>query len=183
MNLFLELTEGRVHQVLWTDELLAEWERVIVREQRRTPDTAASVVGAIQEFFADCRIDPEAYRHLIDQMPGSDPDDRPHMAAAVGAGVDVLVTANLADFPAGPLRCLGVRAMDPDTYLVELFEDLPDELMAAVVRMAAKRTRPLTTADELVAAFRGAGLRQLSTRLERRLKLSGRAERAPGAGG
>ena len=53
-------------------------------------------------------------------MPGVDPDDHPHMAAAVAAGVDALVTANLADFPEQPLAALGVRVVDPDLYLCEL---------------------------------------------------------------
>jgi hypothetical protein len=33
MDLMLALTEDGVHEVLWTKALLAEWERVIVREQ------------------------------------------------------------------------------------------------------------------------------------------------------
>lgn len=86
MDLLLALTEDGVHEVLWTDDVLDEWERVIVREQRRTPETAASVVAAIREFFADCRIDRASYERLIDEMPGDDPDDRPHMAAAVAGG-------------------------------------------------------------------------------------------------
>jgi hypothetical protein len=64
MDLFLALTEDGIHQVLWTDELLDEWERVIVREHRRSAMTAASVTAAIREFFADSRIEPELYATL-----------------------------------------------------------------------------------------------------------------------
>jgi len=133
MDLLLALTEDAVHQVLWTDDLLDEWERVIVRERRRTPETAASVTAAIREFFADGRIDRSTYEHLIDQMPGVDPDDHPHMAAAVAAGVDDLVTANRADFPEEPLAALGVRVVEPDLYLCELLAEHPEEVAAAVV--------------------------------------------------
>ena len=96
MDLFLALTEDAVHNLVSTDELRGEWERVIVRERRRTPETAASVTAAIRQFFADGRIDPSAYAHLTDQMPGDDPDDHPHMAAAIASGVNTLVTANTA---------------------------------------------------------------------------------------
>ncbi len=170
MDLFLALSEDGVHQVLWTDELLEEWERVIVREQSRTPETARSVTAAIREFFADCRILPESYATLIDQMPGNDPDDHVHMAAAVAAGVDTLVTANRADFPTGPLRKLGVEVMGPDAYLAELFEDLPFEVTGAVLRIAGERTRPPMTPSDLLAALRGAGLRAFPDRVERRLQ-------------
>jgi predicted nucleic acid-binding protein len=165
MDLFLALTEDAVHNVVWTDELLAEWERVIVRERRGTPETAASVTAAVREFFADGRIDPVAYAQLIDQMPGDDPDDHPHMAAAVAAGVDALVTANTADFPAGPLAELGVRVVDPDTYLVELVTDLPAEVTTTIIRLAAEKTRPPKTPHDVLAALRGAGLREFPDRV------------------
>jgi len=158
MDLFLALTEDAVHEVLWTDDLLDEWERVIVRERRRRPETAASVASAIREFFADGRIERSAYEHLIDQMPGNDPDDLPHMAAAVAAEADALVTANLGDFPQDPLAALGVRVLGPDAYLCELLVDHPDEIVTTVVRMAAEKTRPPRSPSELLAALRAAGL-------------------------
>lgn len=40
MDLFLALTENGIHEVLWTDELLDEWERVIVLKHRRSPESA-----------------------------------------------------------------------------------------------------------------------------------------------
>ena len=165
MDLLLALTEDGIHQVLWTDELLDEWERVIVREHHRSAETAASVTAAIREFFADCRIAREHYANLIAQMPGDDPDDHPHMAAAVAARVDALVTANLADFPAGALSEHGVRVLGPDAYLVELFDEAPNEVLATVVRLAAEKSRPPMTPLDLLAALRRAGLTQFSERV------------------
>lgn len=165
MDLLLALSENAVHQVLWTEHLLAEWERVIVREHRRTPETAASVVAAIRESFADCEIMRASYEHLIDEMPGNDPDDRPHMAAAVAAHVDVLVTNNLTDFPAHALLERGVRVIDPDTYLCELLHDDADEIVATVLRLASEKTRPPRTPEDLLQALRRAGVTAFSDRL------------------
>ena len=165
MDLFLALTEDAVHEVLWTDDLLDEWERVIVREQRRTPETAASVAAAIREFFADGRIERSTYEHLIDQMPGDDPDDHPHMAAAVAARADALVTADLGDFPQEPLATLGVRVMGPDAYLCELLVGYPDEIVTTVIRMAAEKTRPPRTPSELLTALRAAGIPRFPDRV------------------
>jgi predicted nucleic acid-binding protein len=169
MDLLLALTEDGVHQVLWTDELLDEWERVIVREHQRSSETAASVTTAIREFFADGRIDREQYADLIAQMPGDDPDDHPHMAAAVAARVDALVTVNLADFPAGPLNDRGVRVVEPDTYLVELFDEQPNEVIATIVRIAGEKTRPPMTPLQVLAALRRAGLERFPARIATRL--------------
>jgi len=165
MDLFLALTEDGVHEMLWTDDLLDEWERVIVRERRRTPETAASVTAAIREFFTDGHIERSAYEHLIDQMPGDDLDDHPHMAAAVASGADALVTANLGDFPEEPLAALGVLVVGPDSYLCELLAEHPEEIVATVVRMASEKTRPPRSPRELLAGLRGAGLRTFPNRV------------------
>lgn len=58
MDLFLALAENHIHQLVWSDELLEEWERVIVREHHRSPESAASITAAIREFFDESRIDP-----------------------------------------------------------------------------------------------------------------------------
>src|SRR5580700_11133774 len=47
MDLMLALTEDGIHDVMWTDALLDEWERVIVEKQRRSPDAAAAITATI----------------------------------------------------------------------------------------------------------------------------------------
>jgi predicted nucleic acid-binding protein len=98
MDLMLALTEDGVHDVLWTEALLEEWERVIVREQRRSADAAARITAAIRDFFADSQIPESAYVHMVDDMPSGDPDDRHHIAAAVAGNADLIITWNRADF-------------------------------------------------------------------------------------
>ncbi len=165
MDLLLALTENSIHEVLWTDELLDEWERVIVREHARTPDNAAAVTGAIREWFADSRIDPATYRDTIDTMPGIDPDDHVHSAAAVAAGVDALLTWDQRGFPVDELAALGVRVVDPDTYLCELFADLPDDVTQAVVDLAATKSRPPMSPADIADALERAGLKRFPTLL------------------
>jgi hypothetical protein len=73
MDVLLALSEDGVHDVLWTDALLTEWEDVVVREQKRSPESAASVTTAVRQFFADSEIEREEYEHLINEMPGNRP--------------------------------------------------------------------------------------------------------------
>src|ERR1041384_6686417 len=86
MDLMLALTENDVHELMWTDRLLAEWERVICREHHRTAAQATSIIAAVHEFVGHLRIGEAVYAHLIDAMPGTDPDDRHHAAAASAVG-------------------------------------------------------------------------------------------------
>lgn len=83
MDLMLALTEDAVHEVIWTETLLAEWERVIVRQHRRSAESAASITAAIREFFPESQIVEQDYATLVTSMPGADPDDRHHTAAAI----------------------------------------------------------------------------------------------------
>jgi predicted nucleic acid-binding protein len=164
MDLMLALTEDSVHEVLWTKALLAEWERVIVREQRRSAASAAAITAAIREYFADSEVPELAYAHLIEQMPGKDPDDRIHMAAAIAGGAAAIVTWNHADFPVEELASRGVRVCTPDDYLCDLLDAWPDEVLDAVLRLAGEKRRPPMTPVDLTNLLANAGVRAFAQR-------------------
>ncbi|MCX5585583.1 PIN domain-containing protein [Streptomyces erythrochromogenes] len=170
MDVMLALTEDSVHEIVWSERLLAEWERVIVREGRRSAESAAAVAQAVRRFFADCEIPAAAYGHLVDEMPGDDPDDRHHAAAAVAAGADALITWNRADFPAGDLAEHGVRVIDPDSYLCGLYGELPHEVAETVVRLAGEKRNPPVMLVDAVARLAKAGLPRFADVLTRHLE-------------
>jgi predicted nucleic acid-binding protein len=169
MDLMLALTEDSVHEVLWTQALLAEWERVIVREQRRSAASAAMITAAIREYFADSEVPEPAYAHLIAHMPGDDPDDRVHMAAAIAGGAETIVTWNQADFPAEALAAHRVRVCTPDDYLCDLLDAWPDEILDTVVRLAGEKRRPPMTPADLINLLAKAGVPAFAQRLQTRL--------------
>jgi predicted nucleic acid-binding protein len=169
MDLMLALTEDSIHEIVWSERLLAEWERVIVREGKRSADSAATVTKAVRRFFADCEIETAAYQHLVDEMPGDDPDDRHHAAAAVAAGAAALITWNLADFPADALIEHGLRVVDPDSYLCGLYRELPHEMVETVARLAGEKRNPPVTISDAIARLAKAGLPVFAELLVRHL--------------
>lgn len=171
MDLMLALTEDHIHDLVLTEALISEWQRVIVRERRRSEAAAASIADAIREFFAESFVPEAIYRDLTDEMPGSDEDDRAHMAAAVAAGASVIVTWNRSDFPSQSLARHGIRVLSPDEYLCELITELPRELTATVGRIAAGKQRPPMTVPQLVARLAAAGVPNFAVRLKDRLDL------------
>ena len=166
MDLMLALTEDSVHEVLWTRALLTEWERVIVREQRRSAASAAAITAAIREYFADSEVPELSYAHLLRQMPGDDPDDRVHMAAAIAGGATTIVTWNHADFPAEALASHGVRVCTPDDYLCGLLDAWPDEVLDTAVRLAGEKRRPPMTPVDLTSLLAKAGVPAFAQRLQ-----------------
>jgi len=165
MDLMLALTEDAVHEVLWTETLLAEWEHVIVRAQRRSAESAAAITAAIREFFPESRVDEVEYLGLVADLPGDDLDDRHHMAAAIAGGASAIVTWNRADFPADALARRGVEVMDPDDYLCGLIAEFPREVVDTVVRLAAEMRRPPLTPLDLAQSLAKAGAPNFAARL------------------
>jgi excisionase family DNA binding protein len=163
MDLMLALTEDGIHDVMWSDDLLDEWERVIVRERHRSPDAAAAITATIRQFFADTRIPVESYRGLVAEVDGPDPDDNAHMAAAAAGRVESLVTWNGKDFDCGFTRKHAIRIVDPDEYLCSLYEQFPDEVLATITRLAASKRRPPMTPAELVDALERAGVNEFAS--------------------
>jgi len=174
MDLLLALSEDGVHEVIWTDALLDEWEEVIVREQKRTPETAARITADIREFFDDGEVEGAEYEHLVDEMPGKDADDHEHMAAAVARQPCTILTHNRSDFPSEPLADRGVRVTDPDTYLCELADELPDEITDTIVRLAGEKRRPPKTPHDLLGDLAHAGVPRFTNRI--RAVLAARGE-------
>ncbi|MER6316640.1 hypothetical protein ABT237_23180 [Streptomyces sp. NPDC001581] len=130
----LALTEDSVHEIVWSERLLAEWERVVVREGRRSAESAAAVAQAIRRVFAECEIPAAAY-----------------------------------GFPASDLAERGVRVIDPDSYLCELYGELPHEVAETVARLAGEKRNPPVTIGEAVARLANAGLPRFADLLTRHL--------------
>jgi predicted nucleic acid-binding protein len=165
MDLMLALTEDGIHDVMWTDDLLDEWERVIVESQRRSPDAAAAITATIREFFADTCIPADSYRNLVSAVDGPDPDDNVHMAAAVAGRVEVIITWDEKDFVCDFIKNHAVTVVDPDTYLCSLYQEFPQEVLGTITRIAAGKRRPPMTASDIVEALDRAGVSEFASRI------------------
>jgi len=169
MDLMLALSEDEVHVMVWSDRLLDEWERVVVREQRRSPQGAVSITKAIREYFPENYIPEDSYQHLVAQLSGPDPDDLHHIAAAVAGGASTLVTWSLADFPAATTGPLGITVTDPDTYLCSLLERTSIEVVATVRRLASEKRRPPMSPVDITNALARAGVPVFAERARRQI--------------
>jgi predicted nucleic acid-binding protein len=172
MDTMLTLAEDSVHEILWSDALLDEWERVIVRENARSAESAAKITAVIRDHFPEGRIPLARYIGSVASMPGNDPDDRHHMAAAIAGGADSIVTWNRKDFPGLELAKRGVRVLDPDEYLMEVLRDAPVEVLMAIQRMAARKRRPPMTVSEVVDRLAAAQASNFAVRVRDLLALA-----------
>jgi predicted nucleic acid-binding protein len=86
-----------VFDARWSEDILVEISRTLVRRFAKTPADARYREAAMRKFFPHALV--YGYQPLISQM-GNHPKDRHVLAAALACKADYLVTFNLRDFPA-----------------------------------------------------------------------------------
>lgn len=166
-DLLLRLGDAGVIEILWSDYLLAEVERVLTERKSLTRTQAGYFCGCIRDSFPNGRIAADEYAELIATRTGPDPDDHPHSAAASAARADVLVSADKNGYPARDIAP-AVR-MSADEFLTALFKrnrNLREGIIRNVEQMATSRRAPVPVSNIFDALDR-AGAVNLATQLRR----------------
>lgn len=115
------------------------WSAQILDEVRRNLPGSVSVaaadrrIQAMRRFFPDAEVD--GYQALVGQMTNHR-KDRHVLAAAVAARADVIVTANLRDFPADALDVYAIEALHPDDFLCDLLDASPRRIVQILHQQA-----------------------------------------------
>ncbi len=169
LDLLLRLDEAGLHEIIWTEDLLEELAGVWVRRGVRSADAARRICDDIRIAFAGQDVPRADYQHLIPHMPGSDPDDHAHAAAAVARAPATIVTHNVADFPLKAMAAHGVAVKKPDAYLVDLCVAHANEISEVIVQMAADRARPSMTPGDVLDALARAGVGRFARTIRERL--------------
>ncbi len=170
LDLLLRLDEASLHELIWTEDLLDELARKWVEHGIRSREAADRVCDDIRASFAGQDVPRQDYETLIASMPGEDPDDHPHAAAAAARAPATIITENVADFPTKPLAARGVTVRRPNDYLTEMFDEHPDEIARVVIEMAADRQRPPMTAGAVLDALARAGVARFAQRVREHLR-------------
>ena len=100
--------------------------------------TRIPIVTAEVATHRAVRMARRADKHPTVELP--DPDDQHVVAAAMEAGASMIVTWNLRDFPVRELRKHDLARQTPDAFLVGLYEQAPDMLIALLAN--ARRIAP-----------------------------------------
>ncbi len=134
-------------QIYWSAKILDEARRNLVAQGRISDEQAAKRFSAMERAFPEAMV--TGHEPLIAAM-SNDPKDRHVVAAAVKAGAQVIVTANLRDFASLPD---GIEAQSPDEFLENLFDLDPDRFVDLLRQQAAALQRPPYTFEDLLAAL------------------------------
>ena len=152
----LRAAEADLYRPAWSPRVQEEVRRAfaVVRPDLPPSRIEARLRAADREF-------PDAlttgYEPIEAGLVLPDPDDRHVVAAAVAARADAVVTANLADFPEAALGPLGLQAVGPDDFLLDLLDLAPARMGRVVEEQAAATSRPALDVEDVLIALGRAG--------------------------
>ncbi len=130
----------------WTHEIHDEWIRNLLAVR---PDLKPKQLVRTRELMdahiRDCIV--TGYQGLVTGLKLPDPNDRHVLAAAIRTGAAVIVTYNLADFPADYVAQFGIEAQHPDEFITHLIDLSPGLVCAAAKRHRASLKSPPKTVD------------------------------------
>lgn len=152
----LRTAEHDLYRPTWSPTVLEEARRAILEIH---PDLGPARIDTRLHFmnvaFPDATV--TGYEPLEEGLALPDPNDRHVAAAALRAHADVLVTANLSDFPPQAMDPLGIEVLSPDEFLLDLLDLDLDTVRQVLIEQAAAMARPPATPTDVLIALARAG--------------------------
>lgn len=151
-DVLLTLAEYDMFTPLWSCDILDEVERNLHRKLGVSERHARYRVSEMMWAFPRASV--RKYERLIPSLT-CDVKDRHVLAAAVVGRADVLMTANLRDFPPQSVRS-GLESLvreSPDQFLCELLEPSPSVTLRVLCKVVSRNRRPPMTRRQLLTAL------------------------------
>lgn len=117
---------------LWSQRILGEWRHAAARLGGDQDAIAGAEIALLRARFPAAEVAHDGTQAIDLDLP--DPADRHVIEAAIAGQADLIVTANLRDFPGRSMAGLGLRILHPDAFLVALHADHPSPVRDAVER-------------------------------------------------
>jgi predicted nucleic acid-binding protein len=155
-DLLLSLAGAGLFRARWSERINQEWVQELLLKNPGRRLQVLRTLELVNESVEDCLV--TGYEHLIESIVMPDPHDRHAVAAAVAGGADVIVTFNLADFPADVLSPLGLEAKHPDDFLASIINVDGGAACEAIKAMRERYKKPPMTAGDFIASINAKGL-------------------------
>ena len=128
-EILTDLAQAGLYHALWSDRILEEWHRAAARIGPDAESVAGAQIALLRLRFPQAAQADDGQAAIDLDFP--DPADRHVVEAALAGCASLIVTANLRDFPQRMMTGLGLRAIHPDAFLLDLLaRDRPAVLSA-----------------------------------------------------
>ena len=177
----LRVAEADLYRPLWSQDILAETRRTILRLRPDiNPGRLDAMFAGMNEVFSDALV--TGYEPLIEGMTNNK-GDRHVLAAAVIGRADVIVTNNVRHFPGSALDPLNIEALKPDRFLCLQYDLAPPLMLDLVKRQSAETGRspgkPRLSLSELLECLCKAGAPRFVEHIQGHLAAAKVRQRSP----
>ena len=145
-DMLMEIAISDLVRAKWTDRIHQEWMSSLVKDRPDIEERIHQTRKLMDAAIPDALV--RHYETLIDGITLPDPRDRHVLAAAIKCGAQIIVTANLKDFPQEYLSTYGVEALHPDEFIEHQFGLNQGAVIACAKRIRARLKNPEKSADE-----------------------------------
>ena len=135
----LGCAEAGLLEVRWSDRILEEWARAARKIGPQGETLARGEIARASARFPDAVV--RYPQEKLRQFWLPDADDIHVLTAAVVGSCDAIMTVNIKDFPKDVLAENDLDRLSPDVYLVDLYHQSPDAVMAVGQAVLAEAQR------------------------------------------
>jgi hypothetical protein len=163
-DLLMYLAVKDVYRPRWTEQIHEEWIRSVLEKR---PDLRRTQLERTRDLMNRNARDSLVigYEGLIESLSLPDPDDRHVLAAAIHAGAQVIVTFNLADFPADALAAYGIASRHPDDFCCELLNTSLNPVLEAIRLQRLSLKNPPRDVPDFLGTLQATGIPKMVARL------------------
>lgn len=158
-NFLMHLALTGLFRARWSAGVHEEWITALLRNRPDLSREKLERTRMLMDLHAEDAL-VTGYEDLIEGLHLPDPDDRHVLAAAIRGRSDVIVTANVKDFPAEVLRPFEIEAQHPDEFIMHLLDLAPGVVIAAAQRHRESLKNPAKTTEEYLEMLEREGLAQ-----------------------
>lgn len=162
------VTELRLLTLIWSDELIAEAERTLLKRKDLAKVAALRWIGYLRDGFPEERINLVALPANISLSRLTTGIDDHHICALAIVGRASLLLAFDRGYLDGPLGEHGIRVLDPDEQLCAVF-DQEQQAILRVIRDQASVWGGGRPIDDLLEAITRAGAPEFTRKVRQAL--------------
>lgn len=159
-DVLLQFAHDGLFRARFTDEILGEWTRSLIREKPHLEQSIRRQEELIRKKFDECFV--TGHLPLIASLELPDPDDRHVLAAAIRCSAQVIVTENHKDFPSDILDDFDIETLSADDMLANTYDLFRGEGVRSLRRIRQRYGNPPFTASEFLLDLTRCGLPKLA---------------------
>lgn len=146
-SILMYLAQTDLFRARWTLEIHDEWIRNLLQKR---PDLTRKNLERLRDLMIEAIPDSlvTGYEPSINGLVLPDSDDRHVLAAALRANAEIIVTANLKDFPVTTLKPYNVIAQHPDDFIIDLIDLHPARVLTCIKEDRTHYKHPPYSIDE-----------------------------------